>query len=176
MKLDLSEVACTLGMHATQEVDEPCPGDIGFDCTSTVKGWVRFNNTGSLLLLEGEVEAGIKFGCSRCLTSFDQPVKAAIAEEFRLVKIADAIRVLPLDEADTSADLICDNVLDVEELIRQNLLLVLPIQPLCRPDCRGLCPTCGENLNVRECTCPPAERESPFNVLADLLDEESGGS
>jgi uncharacterized protein len=60
----------------------------------------------------------------------------------------------------------------VDELIRQNLLLVVPIKPLCRPDCAGLCPTCGENLNVRKCTCPPAEIESPFKVLADLLEED----
>jgi len=80
---------------------------------------------------------------------------------------------LPYEEEDVNTDLVNNNLLNLEELARQNILLVLPIQPLCRPDCQGLCLTCGENLNVRKCLCPPAEPESPFSVLAELLDEEN---
>ncbi|HUV05881.1 MAG TPA: DUF177 domain-containing protein [Armatimonadota bacterium] len=171
MKLDLSEIARSPGMHATQEVDEPCPEDLGLACASPVSGKVEISNTASLLLVEGEIATEVKLECSRCLTDFALPVETTIQEQFRLVKVGDAASVLPMDEEDASTEVIDNNVLNVGELIRQSLLLVLPIQPLCRPDCQGLCPTCGENLNVRKCACPPAEPESPFKALAGLLKE-----
>ena len=173
MKLDLSEIARTVGMHAVHEVDEPCPEELGVECVSPIRGRIEFSNTGSLLLIEGGIEAEVRLQCSRCLVDFTLPVEAPVREEFRLAKVGDAVRVLPMDGEDGSAGLVSNNFLDVQELVRQNLLLVMPIQPLCRPDCRGLCPTCGENLNMRECACPPAEPESPLQALAQLLNEGS---
>ena len=172
MKLDLSEIARTPNMHVAQDIDEPCPRDTELECTQPVKGRLQFTNTGRLLLIEGEIKTEVKLECGRCLVDFTMPVEATIEEEFRLENIGDTIQVLPLDEDDVSAELVSNNMLDVQELIRQNLLLAPPIQPLCKPECMGLCPTCGKNLNVRKCTCPPAEPESPFHALADLLEEE----
>ena len=173
MKVDLSEIARTTGMQATQEVDEPCPAELGLDCLSPVKGEIRLSNTGSLLLVEGDMRTEVGFQCSRCSVDFTLPIEARAQEEFRLEKAADTVVVLPMEEEEATSQLVSNNLLDSQELIRQNLLLALPIQPLCRPDCRGLCPACGENLNVRKCTCPPAETESPFQALADLLEEEN---
>lgn len=173
MKLDLTEIARTPGMHVAQEVDEPCPRDAELECTQPVKGQLQFTNTASLLLIEGEIKTEVKLECGRCLVDFTMPVEATIKEEFQLEKAGDAICMLPMDEEDVSAGLISNNILDIQELIRQDLLLTLPIQPLCKPECRGLCPTCGKNLNVRKCKCPPAEPESPFQVLAELLEEEN---
>jgi uncharacterized protein len=172
MKLDLTELARTIGMRAVQDIDEPCPADMDVECTSNVTGRIQLSNTGSVLVVNGEIRADVKLQCSRCLEDFSTPLQGAVDEQFRLEKTADASLVLPLDEEDVDSGLVRGNLLDVSELIRQNLLLDLPIKPLCRPDCAGLCPTCGENLNVRKCACPPAEIESPFKVLADLLEEE----
>lgn len=172
MKLDLSEIASVDGMHAVQDIEEQCPEDMGFECTGPVEGKLEFTNTGNLLLITGDIKAEIKLLCSRCLMDMTLPMEAKIEEEFRLEKIGDAVRVLPLEEEDVESELVKDNILDIQEIIRQNLLLELPIQPLCAPDCRGLCPTCGESLNLRKCACPPAEPESPFKVLADLLEEQ----
>jgi len=176
MKLDLSEIARTSDMHATQDVDEPCPEDLGLRCVSPVTGKVHISNAGSLLLVEGRVATEVKLECSRCLTEFTLPVEAGIQEEFRLIKVGDMVRALPVDEEDTSTEVIDNNILDLQELIRQGLLLMLPIQPLCRSGCQGLCPTCGENLNVKKCACPPAELESPFKALAGLLEEREDDS
>lgn len=173
MKLDLSELARDESAQVTVEVDEPCPPELGLDCSTPVKGKLRLTNTGSLLLVQGSIRTAAKFECSRCLVDFTLPIEADVEEEFRLERIGDAVRVLPEDEDDITSQMVIDNHLDLQELARQNLLLVLPIQPLCVSDCKGLCPTCGENLNVRQCACPPADVESPFSVLADLLEDES---
>jgi uncharacterized protein len=173
MKLDLSELARTIGMHAVQEVDEQCrPVDVGFECVSPIQGELKFTNTGSLLLITGEVHTDVRLECSRCVTDFIERVDASIEEEFSLDRVGDSIQALPLEDDEISLPIITNNQLDVTELVRQNILVVLPIQPLCMQDCKGLCPTCGENLNVRQCPCPPAESESPFQALAELLEDE----
>jgi uncharacterized protein len=175
MRLDLTELARTPGMRAEQEIDQPCPEELGVECTSNVKGNIKLSNTGNLLLIEGQISTDMKFPCSRCLIDFSMLVEAPIEEQFRVERVIDAATVLPMEEEDEAVEaaLVTNNVLDIDELIRQNLLLVLPIQPLCKEDCAGLCPTCGENLNVRQCSCPPGDVESPFRVLADLLEDEN---
>lgn len=172
MKIDLSEVARTPGMKGNVQLDEACPEDMEITCTAPVKGHLEFSNTGTLLLIEGELSTEVEIECGRCLVDFKYPVESTVEEEYRVEKVGDSYQVLPLDEDDVSPDLIVNNMLDVQELIRQSLLVVLPIQPLCKPGCEGLCPTCGENLNVRKCQCPPAEIESPFKVLSKLLEED----
>lgn len=173
MKWDLSEIAGTVGMKATSDVDEPCsPKELGFECLTPIKGKLSFTNTGTLLLLKGDVSADVRLECGRCVTDYVQHVDAPIEEEFRIERVGDSMQVLPIDEDDITANLVTRNLIDVQELVRQNVLLALPIQPLCGEECKGLCPTCGENLNVRQCTCPPETVDSPFQALADLLHDE----
>jgi len=172
MKIDLSEIVSAPGMTAKLDIEETCPADIGYSCVSPVQGYMSFQNTGTLLLIGGEFKAQIKLECGRCLTDYTQTVEEKIEEEYRVEKVGDAMQALPLEDEDVSTIFIHNNILDVQELVRQELLTALPIQPLCAPDCKGLCPTCGENLNVRKCTCPPAETDSPFKALSSLLEDE----
>lgn len=172
MKIDLSEIARTPGMHATQVIDEPCPDDLGVTCTVPVKGQVSFTNSGSLLILKGEVYTEVRLECGRCLSEFRYPVTAEIQEQYRLQRIGDAIRVYPLDEDDAISNLVVNNVLDLDELIRQSVLIAMPIQPLCRADCEGLCPSCGQNLNMGKCTCLHDDVDTPFKMLAELMRED----
>lgn len=173
MKLDLSEIAQNIGMHATQEIDEPCfAEDEEIECVSPVRGRVELTNSGTLLLVHGGIKTDVRLPCSRCLTDVVMPVEVEIDEQFPLVHLGDAVFAMPEEEEDTVSELVNNNLLDLEELIRQDLLVAMPIQPLCTPDCKGLCPTCGHDLNAEECTCPPETTVSPFQVLAGLLEEE----
>ena len=61
---------------------------------------------------------------------------------------------------------------DLSELIRQTLLVSLPLQPLCREACAGLCPQCGKNWNEGPCDCPTETVDPRFSALASLLDDE----
>lgn len=172
MKIDLSEIARTPGMHAIQAIDEPCPDDLDVTCTAPIRGQVSFTNTGSLLILKGEVCTEVRLECGRCLSEFQYPVGAEIQEEYRLQRIGDAIRVYPLDEDDAASNLVVNNVLDLDELIRQSVLIAVPIQPLCKADCKGLCPSCGQNLNMGKCMCLHDNVDTPFKALAELMRED----
>jgi uncharacterized protein len=80
------------------------------------------------------------------------------------------------DEQAESEELVIDesHVLDLTEVIRQDLLTRLPLQPLCAPDCPGLCPECGRELRTGACSCAnEGEAASPFAALADLLRGEA---
>ena len=69
-------------------------------------------------------------------------------------------------------------VLRVEDIVREQALLEVPIRPLCRPDCRGLCPRCGADLNAGDCGCPPEEthdlRLAGLAALKKRLEDDSG--
>lgn len=90
--------------------------------------------------------ARLALGCARCLESFTLELSPA----FELKLTAEAGDVVVDDE------------------VRQNILLALPPQPLCRPSCRGLCPTCGVNRNTKACGCSGITRGNPFDVLKNL--------
>jgi len=177
MKLDLSEIAAHLGKHIRYDIDEDPVEDLGDDlrCVDKITGDVTFTNTGSSIVARGKFGTVVELTCSRCVNLYRMTVKAPIEEGFPLVcrgpetpPGADE-EDLPEDEKDP---LFVDNVFDLEELLRQQIVIAVPIKPLCSEECKGLCPNCGKNLNEEPCECPSAAGESPFATLASLIDEE----
>lgn len=109
---------------------------------SDFSGLVRINRTPQGLLFQGEFSAKTLQQCKRCLVDFLQPLKAGFNElyAFHGRAVTDLELVLPEDA----------NV-DLDPLVREYLLLEVPIAPVCKPDCKGLCPVCGEDLNAGLC-------------------------
>ena len=91
--------------------------------------------------VEGRVSGRLVLSCARCLTSFDGGFNLEVRELFSLVSDDPDYLVEPGD------------LIDVEQLIRDAIGVELPFSPLCRPDCLGLCPRCGGDLNERACVC-----------------------
>jgi uncharacterized protein len=67
-------------------------------------------------------------------------------------------------------------ILDLDELLRQELLVEVPMRALCGAACRGLCPRCGADLNQGPCACPPDEAASPLAQLGTLLEDRKGSA
>jgi uncharacterized protein len=139
---------------------------------------------GADLYLEGSVAGTLELACSRCLGRYRQPVR----EPFRLVLEPAGDRV-PADPEGAAA-LARDGVFLADELesgwfrggeldlgpyTLELIALVMPVQPVCREDCRGLCPRCGVDRNQDSCDCAEARPGSPFAVLQRLRDEMTGG-
>jgi uncharacterized protein len=95
----------------------------------------------------GTVNARVKQTCARCLKSFESNLRSTLEMK------------IPATET----------FLEVDDEVRQSLLLALPPQPLCRPECRGLCPKCGNNRNTNPCTCSADTGPSPFDELKKLI-------
>jgi uncharacterized protein len=129
------------------------------------------------LYLEGGVGGRVELECARCLTRYVH----ALREDFRLVLEPAGDRV-PAEPAEAAA-LARDGLALGDELesgwfrgpeielggyLREVVALALPVQPLCREDCRGLCPRCGADRNRETCACEETKPSSPFAVLAAL--------
>jgi len=136
------------------------------------------------LYLAGEVVGRVELECVRCLARYFH----ALREEFRLVLEPVGDRV-PTEPAEAEA-LARDGLALGDELesgwfrgpeielggyVREVVALALPVQPLCREDCKGLCPRCGADRNREACGCEEMKPSSPFAVLAALRGGRSEG-
>jgi uncharacterized protein len=122
-------------------------------------GTARFSRTPQGFLLQGEFSAKTELECVRCLEPFSQLLKWTVTDLYAFDKrnITESGLLVPED-----------GQIDLEPLLREYALLEFPINPVHDPDCKGLCPVCGENLNKTDCGHRP-ESGSPFAALKDLL-------
>ena len=126
------------------------------------------------LVAEGRATAVAKATCVRCLDEFEIPLDVP----FRVV-----VNVVP--DSQVSEDTGDDDfvmlpqgapVWDLDGLVREHLLVALPVDPLCRPDCAGICAGCGANLNVEACTCATKPPSGALSELRSLIEGASSGN
>jgi uncharacterized protein len=133
-----------------------------------VKGTVSLEKHGNDILVRGQLTGNLNLTCSRCLETFAAPVEG----DFDLLLVPGPLAAAGIDEELSQPDLDVDyyrgEVVDVESIIREQIILMIPLKPLCDENCRGLCPRCGANLNVTTCQCQPEAVNSPFAHLAKL--------
>ena len=145
------------------------------ETTATIEGGhLRLDRTNTGILARGHVDATVTLTCARCLDPVAVPVQADFAEEFAPSVDIHSGRALPEPENDLVFSLTERHILELGEALRQNLLASLPLQPLCRPDCAGLCPVCGANRNVTSCGCILETEDHPFARLQELLKDGTG--
>jgi uncharacterized protein len=124
------------------------------------------------ILLQGRLDGEVMLECSRCLESYVQPLHMELELEFQPSVAVLTGEPLPPPEDDSIYLIDGHHMLDLEEPIREHVLLNLPMRPLCRPDCAGLCPICGQNLNEGPCPGHDQEVDERLAVLATLLSPE----
>ncbi|MBI4844531.1 MAG: DUF177 domain-containing protein [Nitrospirae bacterium] len=126
---------------------------------------VRF---GTRVIVDGRAEMGVSMSCSRCLKEFPHRLETDFRDEYLPFTVATGggEHELKADEMDTG--FYADDEIDVNELIKEQLLLVVPMKRLCVSECRGLCPICGTDLNQGECGCAAEEPDPRFAKLSGL--------
>jgi uncharacterized protein len=117
----------------------------------------------------GRAGTRLEMDCSRCLEPFEVPVDATF--DLRYVPLTENTGEgeREVSEDDLMTAYYREGMLDLIELLREQFVLALPMKPLCTPDCRGLCPQCGANLNKTQCTCAPAWEDPRLAPLKSLL-------
>ncbi|MEF9925156.1 MAG: DUF177 domain-containing protein [Raoultibacter sp.] len=130
---------------------------------------VSITNTGGALLVSGTVEGSATTSCARCMESLTLPITGEI-EGYYLTSTEESSQAEEMEE-DEFEVLGADHLIDFEPLIRAAVLLECPLVPLCTDECKGLCSSCGKNLNEGPCDCAPDPadpvRENPFAALKD---------
>lgn len=155
---------------------EPLPAS-GEDITfvEPVTGEIRLTGTGGEVSLRGRVRAVASCVCGACLRRFSLPLAVDLAEDFgpRGASQETAAEEHELIAGDFLVPLEAGDTIDVTEVVRQHVLLALPLAPRCRDDCRGLCPRCGADLNEAPCGCERREADPRLDALRRY---KSGGA
>ena len=127
--------------------------------------------------LTGTVKTTVEVDCSRCLEGFhgaDRVRRSTCSICRRRRRPADPDREVGEQELDTA--FYQDGVIDLRQLVREQIFLMLPMKPLCQESCAGLCPVCGTNLNTGSCECSPEwedPRLAPLKALARKSDTDA---
>jgi uncharacterized protein len=157
----------------------PAHRDLPRELDEPLRFRLQAHSMGQDLYVEGCVEGGLELECSRCLARY----RHALSEPFRLVLEPAGARQ-PADPEGAEAlarDGVClgeeidagwyrGSEIDLGAIFFEVLALALPVKPLCREECEGLCPRCGADRNRGPCGCSEIENESPFAVLQTLRD------
>jgi len=114
------------------------------------------------LLIQGALESQLGLECVRCLEHFVLPITLEIEEIFQLPRTDP--------QPDVSYVVSDDGWLNLSPLLREQAWVAIPMKPLCRPDCNGLCPQCGANLNLESCACDRERIDPRMAALKDLVD------
>jgi uncharacterized protein len=162
-----------VGQSRSYEFSGDEPIDLGGESATDVQGQVRFMLTNFGIVATVDAHGILHLNCSRCLEPFTTPVDVEFTEEYQ--PTIDIATGLPsrTPHSDSAFEISQNHTIDLTEALRQHFVLAEEMIPVCREDCKGLCPTCGVNLNTETCTCPPAQEESPFLALQGLFADQN---
>ena len=164
------------GARRTYEVDEMLSLS-DTNRVSHVHGEVDLLRTDKGIWGSAQLESSMPSTCSRCLVQYEQPLRITIEDEY--FPVVDVVTGSNLDrpDEDTGDSYIGKNhVLDMSEAVRQYSALSIPMKPMCREGCLGICTGCGVSLNETSCQCDMKVRDVRWGPLLELArtNEEKG--
>jgi uncharacterized protein len=143
------------------------PSKIGLDerFSSTIKIEAKLDKSIRQIFLQTEIHTEGSFSCDRCLDNFHQEVNTA----YSMVYVQGARSTVDLNKKE-EIQILRDgmNYIDLDDDVRQFILLTIPQKLLCREECQGFCPTCGVNKNFASCTCGTEITDSRWDALKKL--------
>ncbi|MFC1971961.1 DUF177 domain-containing protein [Chloroflexota bacterium] len=139
-----------------------------------VRGEVELMHTDRSILVKGTLKTEPAIICSRCLVSFTCPLILHLEDEYFPTLDVTTGAALPVPDEPNSFTIDAQHILDADEAIRQSAVIATPMKPLCSDNCAGLCPTCGCNLNLKQCNCPSQSMDPRWLKLTELVNGQKG--
>lgn len=125
-----------------------------------------------LIEVEGSVKTRVRIACSRCVESYDEPLrrtfKLSYSRKIPQDLHPDESEGIELTAQQIGLILYQGDEIDLRDALAEQVVLALPYKPLCRQDCKGLCQNCGVNLNQEACQCKSKDTGGPFEALKGL--------
>ncbi|HEC35498.1 MAG TPA: DUF177 domain-containing protein [Anaerolineae bacterium] len=166
LQFDLSPlIGARPGERLTFSLDEG-PQRLNDIRVAFLRGRIQFTRVQGGILAEGQIETQVEVECVRCLAHFPHPA---------VLEVEEVIGFAGRPRPDITYRLAEEGWFNLSPLLREQAWVALPMKPLCRPSCRGLCPECGANLNVESCSCQEERVDPRMAVLAELLNKHTGG-
>lgn len=171
MLIDLSQLPADGADVALPDADlDLGPSDGTWEGAARVRADLHLARSGHDFVITGSFAGDVELVCGRCLERF----RFCAEDRFDLycprpADGRDAADDGELADDDLDVTYVEEGKLDTDQLLRESVLLSLPVQPLCHDDCRGLCPHCGANQNQESCSCTQAGEDPRLRVLKTLL-------
>ena len=169
MRIELENLEGSKGdfAHVYQPEDlNPVDERVSLTAPVAVNGKIRLS--GIQVFVSGHVETRAQVECDRCL----KPVELPVSTDFSLEYISDSdyetSQAAELTEAEMSVSVFDGQAIDVDEIVKEQILLTVPTRMLCREDCKGICPQCGIDRNTGECNCVTEEIDPRWAALKNL--------
>jgi len=169
MRIELEKLAGGRGDFAhVYQPDELDPGDerVSLNGPAEVKGTIR--RTGEAVAVNGHVETRVQVECDRCLKPIALPVSTDFALEYITGADYESSSAAALSEEEMSVSVFDGESIDVDEIVKEQVLLAVPARTLCREDCKGICPECGIDLNTGQCNCQADDVDPRWAALKGL--------
>lgn len=136
---------------------------------SPAKSRLRIDKIGPDIVVKGNITTIAELQCSRCLKAFSMDIDVDVIAEYRPVEELRADERHEIKEDELDLGFYKGDEIDVQEAIAEQIILSIPMKPLCSESCRGLCPRCGADLNLAPCTCDVKDVNPQFEALKKLL-------
>ncbi|HHT01559.1 MAG TPA: DUF177 domain-containing protein [Firmicutes bacterium] len=177
MKVPIADLRSEIGAVKTVQ-SQVLLADLAAElCESAPEGVlhvkVTVTNTGAGFVVNGHIQGAVQMVCARCLEHFLCPVETDFQVLYRRQPVTDPERwAKGHEETNEQEDDVYfqGDVLDVAPAIWEHLLLALPMKPLCREDCLGLCPVCGQRCEDGDCGCDVENVDPRLAVLKDIME------
>ncbi|MGQ9779899.1 MAG: YceD family protein [Bacillota bacterium] len=160
MRLDVAQISQVKGASLSAEGTVDLPEELAPGLTTEGPAEVRVTvtNTGRFLHAEGRIDLRIRAACVRCLDQYELDLSIPLVEDY-----LEEMKTAPAD-AEKEFFLYSGTVLELDPAVATSVFLALPMKPLCREDCPGLCPHCGHNLKLGPCAClAEVDRPGPLD-------------
>ena len=146
-------------------------GDDQYRVTDTVTLDLDVHKDGSKFRVVGRLDAALELGCCRCLEPF--PLVVGVDVDLLYLPVSDNTgdAEVQIKESDLGTAFYRDDQIDLGQLMHEQFQLALPMKPLCRNDCRGLCAVCGGNRNTTACQCVERWEDPRLAVLKGMLNQ-----
>jgi uncharacterized protein len=141
---------------------------IDFDFETPLESEASIRKSGQSLLIKGKVAVQLRLHCVRCLKEFTYPLASAFELTLHPLKGTPFEEEAELGEGDMESSYFDGEEIRLSEIACEQIFLEIPYQPLCHEDCKGLCPVCGNDLNLSSCGCTKEEFVSGFSALKKL--------
>jgi len=136
-----------------------------------VTGKVRL--AGTEVLVNGHIETRAQVECDRCLKPVELPVNVDFDLQYITGGAYESSGAAELTEDELSVSVFDGEAIDVDEIVKEQILLAVPTRTLCRPDCKGICPDCGIDKNTGDCNCGATEVDPRWAALKNLTGGKS---
>lgn len=132
----------------------------------------RVVRKGSQVFVNGRLSAQAQVDCDRCLKTIDVPVRTEFNLQYVTAADYQTMHDAALEESELALSVFDGEAIDLDEIVREQVLLAVPTRLLCREDCKGFCPKCGADKNLKDCGCQTEDSDPRWAGIRDLANRK----